>query len=318
MSMFSPTPAPQAQVKMFAPNGAEITLPLNLGQWQAQLRRYEQMGLLPVPPDEGERERRNQVAMFVIREHVNDDDTTTPVVDLYFRHRNGYTDRMRSMRVYLNTDRDRKRFESAFAVRLDKIPVYDGTQPLDLSRKLKKNLGQFIQHPRIQVWAVWRLNPAAESEEAPKGTPKRIFIRWESHAHDLAHRLPAKMPSGGTRRPRKQGNGAGGLQQERAYAATDDHIVAVVAEVWGVEKAQAARSLHQSVARGTRMTVRQARAWAEKHPFRQEQETTAEEPSEAVSTKEAVTEEEKPSSVTPAEETDTPTVGDKAAEGPTA
>jgi len=168
-------------IKMYAPNGAEVYLPFDPANTNA-LVLYEQEGLSPLPPGEYERERRSQIGAFVVRSHVNPDGSETPVVDLYFRHRNGYTDRLRSMRVYLNTDRDIERFQAAFGVRLDGLNIYDGDTPIERGKRPQQE--RFVYEPSRPVWVVWRLNPASKNDEQ---APKRLFVRWETAGAERQH-----------------------------------------------------------------------------------------------------------------------------------
>ena len=167
----------QIQVRMYAPNGAEVLVSVNGGPENVAdvAAALERAGLYPTPPTEEERERRSRVGAFVVRSHINGDGSETPVVDVYFRHRNGYTDRLRSMRVYLNSQRDREEFERAFGVRLEALHIYDGDTPIERGKRPQQD--RFVYRPAHSVWVVWRLNPASATDDK---APKRLFVRWEA------------------------------------------------------------------------------------------------------------------------------------------
>ncbi len=224
----------QVQVKMYAPNGAEVVWLVSVEGGPAEAMEIaaalERAGLFPTPPTEEERERRSRVGAFVVRSHINGDGSETPVVDVYFRHRNGYTDRLRSMRVYLNTPRDRKDFERAFGVRLDALNIYDGDTPIERGKRPQQE--RFVYAPAHDVWAVWRINPASTTDEK---APKRLFVRWETD------RYPPDAPVI--------------LDAVREEAITR-----------GVEPQEAVAAFLEAAARkpGVRVTPAQARAWVRK------------------------------------------------------
>jgi len=267
----------QGFVKLYAPNGAEVYLPFDPNNIRL-LALYEQQGLTPVPPSEYERERRTQVGAFVVRIHINGDGSETPVVDVYFRHRNGYADRLRSMRVYLNTDRDIRHFESAFGVSLQSLPFYDSDTPIDRNR-VRPGQEQYIHHPTCPVWVVWRLNPASENDEQ---AAKRLFIRWERG------KCTKKSPNSQQSQPRPQQDKSAevhtdesaptdvpGPSQEPAAVASDDDeprhhfasapIVNAVGKVWGLPPAKVVPALYKAFGTNGRreISVAEAIAWAE-------------------------------------------------------
>ena len=62
-------------VRMYAPNGAEIHVSLKQGVDPTDAAAcLERMGLFPVPPDEFQRERRDQVGALVLRYHGGPED----------------------------------------------------------------------------------------------------------------------------------------------------------------------------------------------------------------------------------------------------
>jgi len=264
-------------VKMYAPNGAEVYLPFDPARIRRLMAEYERQGLTPTPPNEYERERRDRVGAFVVRSHINGDGSETPVVDVYIRHRNGYTDRLRSLRVYLNTDRDRSKFEAAFGVSLDAIEIYSNDKPLERGKRPDQE--KYIYQPQHPVWVIWRLNPASEKDE---NAPKRLFVRWEAAGNGQRRQQQSK-PQQQQQQPNPQPKPEPKPQPEPQTAAqttakdaeADDDpladvkqpisalvIVDTVAKVWNVERGEAAKALHKAFDRGVKISVREAREWA--------------------------------------------------------
>ncbi len=271
-------------VKMYAPNGAEVYLPFDPTSANNMLALYEQQGLSPVPLGEHERERRSQVGAFVVRSHINPDGSETPVVDVYFRHRNGWVDRLRSMRVYLNTERDVQQFQSAFGVRLDALAFWPGNTPPDRGRMKAEDEKKYIHRPRHRVWVVWRLNPASESDEQ---APKRLFVRWERGrtagqaqptTTTAQHQpTPPTTQDGVTTQPQPtapapqgqdtqdQGNGATPAQNDATPRFPLGHpdLVKAAAAILGVKPGEAARALFQAFPKGSMLTLAEVKAWAQ-------------------------------------------------------
>ena len=256
-------------VKMYAPNGAEVYLPFDPTNANNILALYEQQGLSPTPLNEYERERRSQVGAFVVRSHINPDGSETPVVDVYFRHRNGYVDRLRSMRVYLNTERDVQQFQSAFGVRLDALAFWPGNTPPDRGRMKAEDEKKYIHRPRHRVWVVWRLNPASESDEQ---APKRLFVRWErGRAAGQAQPTTTTAQNDGTAHPQStapapQDPGANAAQaQDDATPRPLGHpdLVRAAAAILGVKPGEAARALFQAFPKGSMLTLAEVKTWAQ-------------------------------------------------------
>lgn len=269
----------QGLVKLYAPNGAEVYLPFDPNNIRL-LALYEQQGLSPVPPSEYERERRTQVGAFVVRLHINGDGSETPVVDVYFRHRNGYTDRLRSMRVYLNTERDINHFENAFGVSLNSLTFYDSDTPIDRNR-VRPGQEKFIHRPACPVWVVWRLNPASENDEQ---APKRLFVRWERgkcikvQQRQDAPQEPAKpqQPQPKAEADHEQESGQAKEESneqpisedndEKRYHFASAPIVQAVSRAWGgLPPAKVVPALYKAFGGNgnSEITVSEALAWAE-------------------------------------------------------
>ena len=270
-------------VKMYAPNGAEVYLPFDPTNANNMLALYEQQGLSPTPLNEYERERRSQVGAFVVRSHINPDGSETPVADVYFRHRNGYVDRLRSMRVYLNTERDVQQFQSAFGVRLDALAFWPGNTPPDRGRMKAEDEKKYIHRPRHRVWVVWRLNPASENDEQ---APKRLFVRWQrgrtagqaqpttttaqSNGSAPAQPATATAKNGGTAHPQPtgpqdQGDNAPQAQNDATPRFPLGHpdLVKAAAAILGVKPGEAARALFQAFPKGSMLTLAEVKTWAQ-------------------------------------------------------
>jgi len=272
-------------VKMYAPNGAEVFLPFDPARVRQLMAEYERQGLTPVAPDEYERERRDRVGAFVVRSHINGDGSETPVVDIYIRHRNGYTDRLRSMRVYLNTDRDVERFEAAFGVALDAIEIYDGGTPIERGKRPGQE--KYIYQPQHPVWVIWRLNPASEKDE---NAPKRLFVRWEAAGNGQRRQQqpkpqpqpeppPQPRPEAQPQpqpqpEPQPQPKPEPRPQAVKGTEADDNPladvkqpvsaevVVKTVAQVWNVPPGEAAKALFKHFGTNAKVSVNEARKWA--------------------------------------------------------
>jgi len=160
-------------IKVFAPNGAEVWVPVD-GDILEAAARLERMGLSPLPPDEFRREHRNEVGALVVRYHQNPDGQEVPVIDVYFRHEGGYVDKYRSMVIYLDREQDRKTLEEILNISLSKLPFYDSDTPLVRGERPDRDEKYVIQ---VQgLWVVWKKNPAAVEDDRAK---KRLFLRFE-------------------------------------------------------------------------------------------------------------------------------------------
>ncbi len=243
----------QIQIRMYAPNGAEVLVSVetdgNPVVAMEAAAALERMGLRPTPPNEFERERRSQLGCFVLRMHDNGDDTETPVVDIYLKHANGYVDRHRSMRVYLNSQQDMNRFEEAVGMSLDDIPVYDSDTPLERGRRPQRD-EQYVVWPKRKVWVVWRLNPASQEDEK---APKRLFVRWEwepGKSHSQSTPTKARPEQAETKYPPGHQVILDAVRDEARRLGLEDPEKAVASFVVAAQKKP-----------NVRITPGQARAW---------------------------------------------------------
>ena len=269
-------------MELFAPNGAKVYMPISPDRLRQQMVQYAAAGLLVEPPSPEERELLFNIGAFVIRLHINDNGSETPVVDLYFRHANGFFDRKRSTRVYLNNGYDVRSFERAFAVSLDGLEFYSG-QPI--TRGKNPDLDHFVHLvPRGRVWGVFRPNPNFQSGGS-EGAPKYYFVRWEVIGGQAP--LPPKpktQPQGDngksqkpqqppqTPQPQPQQNTSEAAPQHQAAVANEERyhfstkpIVAAVSKVWGMPPAKVVPALYKAFGGNgnAEITVAEAIAWAE-------------------------------------------------------
>lgn len=182
---------PCGWVKLFHPSGAQVTLPLLPGISEEyakeipkvlfdQVSRFVESGFTVNAPGLEEGEQSEEVGA-VLRSNFEKDGEITPVVLLYSSN-----DKLEwaILKVYLNKDDDVAAFQKASGLRLNDLPIYDGSDKLkwDDSQKAKKYI---IRAPR-PFKVVVKSNPNYKEEEraaavAKGGTytkPKRIFVRW--------------------------------------------------------------------------------------------------------------------------------------------
>ncbi len=278
-------------MELYAPNGAKVYMPVNPDRLRQQMVQYAAAGLLVEPPSPEERELLFNIGAYVVRLHTNDDGSETPVVDLYFRHANGFFDRKRSTRVYLNNDYDVRAFERAFVVSLDGLEFYSG-QPI--TRGKNPALDHFVHLvPRGRVWGVFRPNPNFQSGGS-EGAPKYYFVRWEvigqmplppktkqqgdngRKSQKPQQPLQPQQPQPQIPEPEPQDTGEAepGPQPQAAAANTEERyhfasapIVAAVSKIWGEGPGKVVPALYQAFGNnGQReITVAQAIAWAQQH-----------------------------------------------------
>lgn len=120
--------------------------------------------------DEGE---QSETFHFIVRRAKwNDDNTETPIIDLYIDH-----DKMRFslLKVYLNTPDDVEAFQQATGLQLGALPLYDGQAAIERGKDTRID-GKYMIRLQRPVTVVWKLNPAYE-DGGKKA--KRLFVRWD-------------------------------------------------------------------------------------------------------------------------------------------
>lgn len=120
---------------------------------QRALKSAGQAGLVTAatePPKE------ETVQWVVRRDHDNDDNTVTPVMDVYREWNAARTaPAFAFTSIYLNTDEDREKFETRTGLQIDNLPIYSGQGALQ--RKPEKVTKYEVQIPTpIRVRKVYR------------------------------------------------------------------------------------------------------------------------------------------------------------------
>ena len=255
----------EIRLRAFTPNGAEAWVTLKSGVNPADAAALlERMGLLPVPPDEFQRERRNEIGALVLRYHGEPDGDEVPVLDLYFRHSGGYVDRFRSMVVYLDRPEQREEIERLLGVPLDQLPFYDADTPLIRGEKPQRD-NKCVVWVR-GLWAVWRLNPASEEDDRAK---KRLFLRWEVEG-TVQVRLPGQAEAENHDRNKVQVQVSTAVVDANHPRPLDDHSLhTAVLGVWGLPKTRENLAMAAAILKTffqdtgvEHLTRRQAIAWA--------------------------------------------------------
>ncbi len=168
-----------AITSLYHPNGCKVSLNFILpqGNYQAQAKYlleaidcYTATGFTVNLPGLMDGENFEQIGFAVRREKVNDDNTSTPVVDVYPANGN-----FRVLGLYLNAAEDVKNFQAATGLTLEAMPLYDGN-PIERGKNPKQD--KYVVPVKITAKAVWKLNPRWEGDEDKKHA-KRQFVRWE-------------------------------------------------------------------------------------------------------------------------------------------
>ncbi len=169
----------QALTHLYHPAGCKVDIPLSLIEdltieHAARLVRsidaLLNAGFTVNLPGLLDGENYEQIGFAVRREKINDDNTTTPVLDVY--PANGS---FRVLGLYLNTADDVKNFEMATGLRIDSMPLYDGNP---IERGSNPRTDRYVVPLAAPAKLVWKLNPKWEGENDKKH-PKRIFSRWD-------------------------------------------------------------------------------------------------------------------------------------------
>jgi len=121
-------------------------------------------------------EFKEQVGYVSRRQKKNDDNTITPIIDVYSPHD---AMKFKFISVYLNTSEDVTAFEKASGLTLSRLPLVPGKAALDKS----DDSGGVVLVGR-EMFIVMKPNPYfdPDEKEISKMKPKNNFIRWESPA----------------------------------------------------------------------------------------------------------------------------------------
>jgi len=168
-----------ALVCLYHPVGAKVTVPISpengITDAQALLLVKSVDALIAAGftvnlPGLMDGETVEQIGFAVRREKANDDSTSTPVMDVYPVNGN-----FRILGLYLNAPDDVRNFETATGLRLDAMPLYDGSP---IERGKNPRLDRFVCTVKTAAKLVFKLNPKWEGDEDKKHS-KRMFVRWD-------------------------------------------------------------------------------------------------------------------------------------------
>lgn len=169
--------------KLYHPRGPLVSLPVtgeNPAAMFACVSAMLDAGFVVAAPGLEVGEEREMVSC-VLHSNFERDGEVTPTVLLYAANE---ALEWSFLKVYLNEQADVNAFESACGVKLESLPVYDGTNKpkRDGSVVAKKYITRLPNH----VPVVFKQNPKWSEEEnakciaaqKPYTTPKRVFISW--------------------------------------------------------------------------------------------------------------------------------------------
>ncbi len=202
-------------VLLYHPSGIPVSLPVSLNTTietaQAMLAAvdiYLQAGWLSELAPLDQDETVEKITHIARREKRNDDNSITPLVDVYC---GGY---FRTLSIYLNNPEDLEAFQNAFTYPVTDLALFEGDTAIERGKNSEKDK-KFV-HPVNGVSLVWKLNPRYEGE-ADKKHPKRLFVRWEGRqlapaangkrqTTPMAHtpiqsNSSPQLPAGATRKP---------------------------------------------------------------------------------------------------------------------
>lgn len=170
---------PCGWTKLYHPSGVQVTIPISISEAvspeSAKVMLYSVTALLEAGwqanmPGLDAGERVEEIRHVVRRVKTNDDNTETPVIDLYPDRAN-----FRILGVYLNTPAHVQAFESVCGVQVADLPLYDGDNAIERGKGPKTDK-YVVTLPR-PVRVVLKQNPRWEGEDDKKH-PKRLFVRW--------------------------------------------------------------------------------------------------------------------------------------------
>lgn len=170
--------------KAYHPSGLQVTLPvpaepLDYASMFTNVSRALESGWLLAAPGLEAGEHKEDIGWVVRREKANDDNTETPIVDLYAANEQMT---FKILSVYLNKDEDVTAFEKASGMGLNQIPLFVGTAAPE--RGANRQTDRFIVKTPRPFGVVMKDNPKYNPDEpdAKKRKPKRLFVRWASHS----------------------------------------------------------------------------------------------------------------------------------------
>lgn len=171
-------------VKLYHSSGALVTLPVpcdtrTLDCYQSAFGAISQAvaaGFSVAAPGLEQGEQKEEVLYVLRRVKQNQDNTETPIVDLYSPN-----DAMswKVFTCYLNNDEQINAFERASGVKLDSLPEFPGQAAPE--RGAGKQTDKFIVKCPRAFAVILKANPKYDPNEqdAKKKKPKRVFVRWD-------------------------------------------------------------------------------------------------------------------------------------------
>lgn len=168
----------QGWVKLFHPlaGGIQVTLPLPVSPEKAKeifgsLSHYLQAGFMANQAGLEDGETREPVTCIARRQKKNNDDTISPIIDVYTSNGN-----FRTISIYLDKTDDIDEYFRAVQVPLKSISLFDGDSPIERGKNPDRDKKYIVPVSGLEV--VYKRNPKWEGDEDKKH-PKRLFVRWE-------------------------------------------------------------------------------------------------------------------------------------------
>lgn len=184
-----PTPPvrnePCAYVRLWHPRRVQVNIPLlaiNPATATEMLRAIDCLldaGWLAALPGVEAGENVEEIGAVVRCEKENKDGTYTAILHLYSV---GEQFKFPSLKTYLNNAESVAQFEAVSGLRLDSLPVYEGTNTIE--RGTNQKLDRYVVPLKKPTRAIWKENPKYPAGGYPEGfplkerKPKRMFVRW--------------------------------------------------------------------------------------------------------------------------------------------
>lgn len=170
-------------VKLFHPNGPQVTLPVPMlarlsaeqaVEMLASVSAYLNAGFLVSAPGLEDGELVEEISAVARREAKDE----TAIIDFYSSN----TKLLKKfMHAYLNNEQDVAAFEAATGLKVDSLAVYDGA--LAIARDDNKAGKYLVNLPR-PIKIIWKLSPKWEEWKAAGGEGnephKRLLVRYDT------------------------------------------------------------------------------------------------------------------------------------------
>ena len=168
----------QGWVKLYHPlaGGIQVTLPLPVSPEKAKeifgsLSFYLQAGFMANQAGLEEGETREPVTCIARRQKKNNDDSISPIIDVYTSNGN-----FRTISIYLDKTDDIEEYFQGVQIPLNSIPLFDGDSPIERSKNPERDKKYIVPVSGLEV--IYKRNPKWEGDDDKKH-PKRVFVRWE-------------------------------------------------------------------------------------------------------------------------------------------